>query len=66
MNTAHIVAELRRAVKATGTLRAFARASGVSPAYVCLVLAGKRLPGPAILRALGLRTTVVRNAKPLR
>lgn len=49
-----VLAALRRACHAAGGQRAWAAAHGVSEQYVCDVLAARRDPGPAILRALGL------------
>lgn len=38
-----------------GTQRALAAELGVSEMYVSLILSGKRMPGPSVLRKLNLR-----------
>jgi transcriptional regulator with XRE-family HTH domain len=53
---------LREIVKREGTMRAAAKAMGVSLSYVSDVLAGKRLPGQKILAALRLRKIVTFEA----
>lgn len=59
--------EVRKMVEArageVGTMRALARAWKVSPAYLSDVINGKREPGPAILKALGLRRLMVYEPK---
>lgn len=45
---------LKRACAAAGTARAWAEQNKVSQAYVSDVLRGRRNPGEAICRALGL------------
>ena len=54
MTTAEVVAMLKRACTAAGTARAWAKAHGISEAYVSDVLNSRRDPGEAICRALGL------------
>ena len=49
---------LRAQCDAAGTMSKWSDAHGVSIAYTCDVLAGRRDPGKAILAALGLRKTV--------
>ena len=46
---------LQAACKEAGSQRAWARANGVSDAYVSDCLAGRREPGDSIARALGYR-----------
>ena len=56
---------LRRECDKAGNQAAWAKAHGVSPAYVSDVLVGRREPGDAILRALGLeRVVTYRRTKP--
>lgn len=57
MTDAQVRSELRRQVAALGTQTALARRMGCSLPYLNDVLAGKRAPGPKILRALGLKKT---------
>jgi len=44
--------------KAKPTQAAWAKANGVSPAYVSDVIQGRREPGEKILKALGLKRVV--------
>lgn len=60
-----VVARLREATLLAGSQRAWARAHGVSAAYVSDVLSGRRDPGESILRPLGL-ATVVRYSRTYR
>ena len=46
---------LALAVEQAGGQRAWAQHAGVSPAWVNSILRQHRKPGPAVLRALGLR-----------
>lgn len=56
-----LLALLRAEVQASGGQAGFARRADVSQAYVADLLAGKRSPGPKILRAMGLeRVTMYR------
>lgn len=57
MNISHgdVIDMLRRASKAAGSEREYARLIGVSSPYLSQVINGRRLPGPAVLRHLGLR-----------
>lgn len=50
---------IRSRAEDIGTMRALARAWKVSPAYLSDVINGNREPGPRILRALGLRKSVI-------
>lgn len=54
MNNEEIKAKLAELVQLLGSQRAAAGQLGVSQAYLSDVLAGRRAPGPAILKALGL------------
>ena len=53
MNEESIRVKLRRRCRGT-TQAQVARDIGISPQLLCDVLRGRRAPGPAILRALGL------------
>lgn len=53
-----VTARLRAACDAAGSQTAWAKANGVSGAYVCDVLMARREPGQSILQALGLRKIV--------
>jgi hypothetical protein len=53
---------LRRVVEKQGQ-SAFADAHGINRSYVSNVLAGRALPGPAILDALGLERVVTYRGK---
>jgi len=53
-----LIKVLEQRAKRAGSRSALAREMGVSPAYVGDVLLGKRDPGPAILKVLGLRRQV--------
>ena len=55
METVDPLAELRAVCDAAGSQRAWAAAHGLSVSYLSDVLLRRRPPGPAILRALGLR-----------
>ena len=50
--------KLHRAIQAHDSQKAFAISVGVSAQYVADFLAGRRTPGPAILKALGLKKVV--------
>jgi DNA-binding transcriptional regulator YdaS (Cro superfamily) len=54
MTLDQVRALLRRECDKIGNQAAWAKAHGVSAAYVSDVLVGRREPGDAILRALGL------------
>lgn len=49
-----VIGMIRERVEEAGSMRAYAREIGVSPAYLHDALNGNRLPGPAILAGLGL------------
>ena len=56
---------LQRSCDRVGSQTAWAVSAGVSLAYVCDVLAGRREPGESILKPLGLeRVTIYRKVKP--
>ena len=50
---------LRAACDKAGSQSNWAKSAGLSPAYVSDVLAGKREPGPKVLRVLGVVVTAV-------
>lgn len=50
---------MRLEIKARGSQRAYAKAAGVSAAYVSDILLGRRNPGPAIAKHHGLTYRVV-------
>ena len=54
LDSIEVCRRLTAACKAAGSQRAFAEKNGMSAAYVCDVLNGRRDPGPSILKALGL------------
>jgi hypothetical protein len=58
LDSLDVCARLRLACKAAGGQQVWAQANAVSPQYVSDVLAARREPGDAILRALGLRKVV--------
>jgi hypothetical protein len=60
----HVLALLRRRCDEAGGQKAWAKANGVSAAYVCDVLNGRREPGDGILRPLGLEKVVTYRRKP--
>lgn len=53
-----VLDKLRGKLKPYGQQKEAASALGVSPQYLSDVLSGKRDPGPAILKALGLRRAI--------
>lgn len=54
-----VVRRLRAATNAAGGQSAWAAKHGISAAYVCDVLKGKRLPGDKITKALGLEKALL-------
>ncbi len=58
MDVNQVRVRLQRAVSKAASARAWAVEHSVTPMYVSHVLSGKRLPGPAILSALGLERIV--------
>jgi len=58
MNLSAVLRLIRRECDKAGSARAWAASIGVSGVYVADVLAGRRDPGPAILRALGVERVV--------
>lgn len=59
MNVDQVREALRRACKKAGSQKAWAEQAQVTGAYVNDVLKGKRDPGDAILKTLGLERVVV-------
>ena len=66
MDTHQIRHEIERAAVMAGTQKELARKWRISPQYLSDVLAGRRKPGPKILRRLGLRVDYapIEQAKP--
>ncbi len=58
-----VVAELRRSCTRAGSQQSWAKAHGVSPAYVSDVLTGRRDPGGKILAPLGLAENHLRYVR---
>ncbi|WP_244535384.1 hypothetical protein [Methylorubrum salsuginis] len=56
--TADALARLEAAIAEDGSAKAWAARVGVSDVYVSDVRRGVRKPGPAVLRALGLKLVV--------
>lgn len=54
---------IRDAVKESGSLRALGKKWKVSAQYLCDLIHGRRIAGPAILKAMKLKrlTTVIRD-----
>lgn len=52
------LARLEEAIRDAGSASAWAAAAWISPAYVSDVRLGRRAPGAAVLRALGLEKRV--------
>lgn len=52
---------LKREILKAGSLRNLAKRWSVSPAYVSDVMLGRRNPGPAILKPLGLKRRIRRD-----
>jgi len=53
-----VYAMLRQSCRDAGGQSAFARKHGVTAAYVSDVLNGRQDPGPALLKAIGVRKVV--------
>jgi hypothetical protein len=54
-----VVARLQKSINAAGGQAAWAAKHGISPQYVCDVLAGRKLPGDKITRAMGLEKALL-------
>lgn len=52
---------VKREIIKAGSLRNLAKQWSVSPAYVSDVMLNRRLPGPAILKPLGLQRRIRRD-----
>ncbi len=64
METAdHIRALLRKAVETAGSQKLWAQLAGLSPQYVCDVLAGRREPGGSIAHKLGYEPVTMYRRK---
>lgn len=55
LTTAQVRARLRAQMKRAGSAAAWGRQHRVSPAYLSDIMQGRREPGSAVLRPLGLR-----------
>ena len=58
LTEAEVREKVRGAMEREGGVRALAKRLEVSPSYVSDVCCGRRAPGPAFLRLLGLRKVV--------
>ena len=58
MNNRTVIRRLRRMVQEEGGQNALARKMGINPGYLSHLLAGHKVPGDKVLRALGYRRTV--------
>jgi len=63
MNNEELLTKLRMFVLNCGTQRAACIKIGCSTAYLSAVLRGDARPGPKILKALGVRKSVVYDAQ---
>lgn len=59
INLDSLLSLLSAEVSSVGGQKQFANSAGVSQAYVADILAGKRSPGPKILRALGFEKVIL-------
>lgn len=62
MSLAAFYAEMSNRITEAGTQAAWCKANGVSPAYLCDVMNGRREPGDKILRALGWKRVITYRA----
>jgi hypothetical protein len=53
-----VLAELRAAIDAVGSVRAYAMKLGHSPAYIYQILASQRPPSEAVLDSLGIEQEI--------
>lgn len=58
MDEINVLTKLEMACKRAGSQLAWAKAHGISPAYLSSVLGYERHPGPKLLAALGLRKVI--------
>jgi hypothetical protein len=63
MNVNGVIRLLRRQTAALGGASQWAAVNGISYEYVRLVLASKRIPGPAITNAMGLEKALMWRAR---
>ena len=66
MTHAEVLVKLRRRVKRCGSQSKAAAAIGVSPVFLSYVLRGMRMPGPRVLRFLGMQRKVRRDVNYVR
>ena len=59
VDAAAVVEELRLLADSMSTRKALADKIGISPAYLCDILKGRRAPGPAVCKFLKLEAVVV-------
>lgn len=64
MTEADVVAMVRSRVAEAGSMREYARRTGVTVAYVSDLLNGRRAPGPKILGPLGLERVETVEYRP--
>jgi hypothetical protein len=64
MNRTELLVRIEAAVEAAGSAKALAESWGVSQPYLSDVRAGKRAPGPSILRQMGLSADTVYSEEP--
>ena len=63
MTKAEVIELLQKQIARAGSQNAYAREIGVSQPYLNDVMNGRREPGPAILRALGLEGVLMFEKK---
>ena len=63
MTLDQILKRLRSLVTIAGSQAALAKTMGVTPSYLSDVLQGRRAPGPAILKYLGLERSYTKATK---
>lgn len=59
IDTTAVVEELRLLADSMSTRKALADRIGISPAYLCDILKGRRNPGPAVCKFLKLEPVLV-------
>lgn len=63
LTEAHVLARLKTAVKAAGSVADFARQVGVSQPYVSQAMSGRTTIGPRLLDAIGIERVVTYRRK---
>lgn len=66
MTESEVIALVRRKVDEAGSMREYARQTGVTVSYVSDLLNGRRAPGPKILGPLGIERVKVVDYRPKR